>query len=117
MGLIFLFFSPYPASSQQPAANRDSLGSHLSIQDKWLSSDKAFHFASSAFMTAGGFYFLHQEQKIECDKSLLISAAVSLAFGIGKEIYDRRHPKHVASWKDVAADVAGIGVAILILKR
>jgi uncharacterized protein YfiM (DUF2279 family) len=101
----------------EPQANGDSSASRLPIQDNWLSSDKAFHLASSAFLTAGGFYFLHQEQEVERAKSLLISASVSLVIGIGKEIYDRRKPKHVASWKDLAIDVAGIGIAIFILKQ
>jgi len=106
-----------PVAGQEALASRDSLTSRLHIQDDWLTSDKAFHFASSAFITAGGFYVLHQEQDVERDKSLLISAGVSLAIGIGKEIYDRKNPKHVASWKDLVADILGIGVALLILQR
>jgi uncharacterized protein YfiM (DUF2279 family) len=106
-----------PAASQQAQVSRDSLTNPLHTQDKWLASDKAFHLASSAFIASGGFYLLHQEQHVERDKSLLISASVSLVIGIGKEIYDRKNPKHVASWKDLAADVAGIGIAILILKQ
>jgi len=106
-----------PAASQQTAADKDTSSSRIPVQDAWLASDKAFHLASSAFLAAGGFYFLHEEQNLERDKSLLISASVSLAIGIGKEIYDRRHPRHVASWKDLVADLAGIGLTILILKQ
>lgn len=95
----------------------DSLISRLRIKDGWLANDKAAHFAGSAFITAGGFYFLRQEQDVDRDKSLLLSGSVALVIGIGKEIYDRRRPQHVASWKDVVADVAGIGVALLILRR
>jgi len=115
--LFSLFDSNALASDKKLASSPDSLNKKLAITDNWLSEDKAFHLASSAFITAGGFYFLHQEQDVEREKSLLISAGVSLAIGIGKEIYDRGKPKHVASWKDLVADVVGIGVAMLILRQ
>jgi len=105
------------AAGQEALASRDSLTSRPHIQDDWLASDKAFHFAGSAFITAGGFYFLHQEQNVERDKSLLISASVALAIGIGKEIYDRRHSGRHASWKDLLVGVAGIGMTMLILQE
>lgn len=85
--------------------------------DRWLAEDKAGHFASSAFVTAAGFYWLHQERDADRSKSLLLSAGVALGVGIVKEMYDRRHPPHVASWKDLVADLAGIGAAVLALRR
>jgi len=115
--LLSIFDNDALANDKKPASPPDSLSYQSKMRDKWLAEDKAFHFASSAFITAGGFYFLHQEQNVERDKSLLLSAGVSLAIGIGKEIYDRGKSKHVASWKDLVADVAGIGLAILILKQ
>jgi len=116
ISLILLLMCELVIGQEIPAGN-DSLVIGSQQNDDWLSSDKATHFVSSAFITAGGFYFFHQEQNVECDKSLLISASVTLAIGIGKEIYDRKNPKHVASWKDLVADIAGIGLAFLILKR
>jgi len=115
--LLSLFDNNTFAGDKTPTASPDSLNKKLAIRDNWLAEDKAFHLASSAFITAGGFYFLHQEQDVERDKSLLISAGVSLAFGVGKEIYDRGKPNHAASWKDLVANVAGIGLSLLILKR
>ncbi len=115
--LLSLFGNDALASDKKSLASPDSLNKKLAINDNWLTEDKAFHLASSAFITAGGFYFLHREQEVEHDKSLLISAGVSLAFGIGKEIYDRGKPNHVASWKDLVAGVFGIGVAVIMLKQ
>ena len=115
--LLSLFSTGGLASDKKQMPSPDSLNTKSTVRDKWLANDKAFHLASSAFITAGGFYFLHQEQNVKHDKSLLVSAGVSFAIGIGKEIYDRRRPKHVASWKDVVADLGGIGIAFLILKR
>lgn len=115
--LLSLFGNDAAASDKKPASSPDSLNNQSTIRDRWLAEDKAFHFASSAFITAGGFYFLYQEQDVARDKSLLISVGVSLAIGIGKEIYDRGKPNHVLSWKDLVADVAGIGVAMIILRH
>lgn len=98
-------------------AVKDTLSSRPGIDDRWLAEDKAAHFASSAFVTAAGFYWLRQEQDIDRSRSLLLSGSAALVLGIGKEIYDRRHPRHVGSWKDLLADVAGIGVALLVLGR
>ena len=97
-------------------AQQDSLRPRVPAGDRWLASDKASHLASCAFLTAGGFYFLHQEQDVARRQSLLLAGGVAFAMGIGKELYDRRHPPHVASWKDLLADVVGIGVAVLILR-
>lgn len=106
-----------PVIGQEIPASNDSLAIGSQQKDGWLSTDKAAHFAVSAFITAGSFYVLHQEQGFERDKSLLLSAGLALAFGIGKEIYDRRNSKQGASWNDLAADVVGIGVAVISLRQ
>lgn len=120
IGLTLLIFwlSPIVAPAQSATAVRDSLADRMVDHDEWLAEDKAFHLASSAFLTAGGFYFFHQEQDVERNKNLRAAAGVALVLGIAKEVYDKRHPdKHVASWKDLAADAAGIAASVLILSQ
>jgi hypothetical protein len=42
----------------------------------------------------------------------LVAAGMALAVGIGKEVYDIRRTGF--DWGDVVADVAGIGIALLL---
>lgn len=43
-------------------------------------------------------------------------SSVPLGFGVGKEIYDRKSKKGHASFKDLVADILGIGLAALIIE-
>ena len=42
-----------------------------------------------------------------------LAAIITLAIGIGKEIYDKVTNKGCAEWKDLIADVIGIIIGIL----
>lgn len=48
-----------------------------------------------------------------CGCSHLGATAVALAFGIGKEIYDKFAPGHSASWHDIICDLVGIAIGNL----
>lgn len=42
-----------------------------------------------------------------------VAALITLAIGIGKEVYDKVSGKGCAEWKDLLADVVGILIGIL----
>jgi len=79
-------------------------------QGSWLAADKELHFAGSLAIAAS--------LRVE-GRSRETSVAAAFGAGIVKEIYDvtlkPRRLKRGASWKDLAADLAGTlaGVAIV----
>jgi len=79
-------------------------------QGSWLAADKELHFAGSLAVAAS--------LRIE-GQSRRAAAAAAFGAGIVKEIYDAtlkpRRLKRGASWKDLAADLAGAlaGVAVV----
>lgn len=42
-----------------------------------------------------------------------VAALITLAIGIGKEVYDKLSGKGCAEWEDLVADVVGILIGIL----
>lgn len=42
-----------------------------------------------------------------------VAGLVTLAIGVGKEVYDKVSGKGCAEWKDLAADVVGIIIGVL----
>ena len=79
-------------------------------QGGWLAADKELHFAGSLAIAAS----LRIEGR---DRKTAIAA--SFGAGIAKEIYDAtlkpRRLKRGASWKDLAADLAGALAGVLIV--
>ncbi|TMQ49384.1 MAG: hypothetical protein E6K75_00095 [Candidatus Eisenbacteria bacterium] len=79
-------------------------------QGSWLAADKELHFAGSLAVAAS--------LRIE-GQSRRTAVAAAFGAGIVKEIYDAtlkpRRLKRGASWKDLAADLAGAlaGVAVV----
>ena len=79
-------------------------------QGPWLAADKELHFAGSLAVAAS--------LRIE-GQSRRTAVAAAFGAGIVKEIYDAtlkpRRLKRGASWKDLAADLAGAlaGVAVV----
>ncbi len=85
------------------------------IKDRWLAKDKADHFVTSAFLTGMGFYAARQEMDYSLSASKNVGIGFSLSLGIAKEIYDGTSQRGIASWKDLVADVLGIGFGYLLI--
>lgn len=83
--------------------------------DEWLGKDKFDHALVSAGLVAAQFYFLRQELAMQATPSRQIAASSALALGLAKEIYDKASGRGTPSWKDLLADVVGIGVAVLLV--
>ncbi|MFQ5752684.1 MAG: hypothetical protein ACE5HI_11870 [bacterium] len=85
-------------------------------KDPWLGEDKIQHFFASAFITGFGFLIMREPLDSSKNNSIYFGSGVSISLGIGKEIYDWRSKKGHASYKDLIADILGIGCAVLIIK-
>ena len=86
-------------------------------RDPWLAVDKYRHLMASALLVGIISDVLRVEGNQPRDRAVGIGVSITLSLGIGKELYDRSHPGHVASWRDLAADLAGIAVGILCFAR
>ena len=83
--------------------------------DRWLSADKAKHFFTSAFVQSASFSAF-REVRVSRKGSLIGATAMSAAVGVGKELYDRKFGGD-PSFRDLAADGAGILAATVLLRR
>ena len=111
--LLALAMLPRPASAQADGVE-PYRPSRLLLSSKdqgpWLAADKELHFAGSLAIAAS--------LRVE-GRSRRTSLSVTLGVGVVKEIYDAAlKPKRMgrgASWKDLAADLAGAlaGVALV----
>jgi len=83
--------------------------------DAWLGKDKFDHAIMSAGMVAAQFYFFRQELDWMAPKSRQFAAGSTLLSGIAKEIYDKASRRGTPSWKDLLADLIGVGVAVVLV--
>lgn len=84
------------------------------VVDRWLAPDKAKHLAVSACL-AGLFYQSGRHfMGLGAGDSRQTASVATLAIGISKEIRDRGHPGSSASWRDLAADGAGVLAGLLV---
>jgi uncharacterized protein YfiM (DUF2279 family) len=79
-------------------------------EDRWFAMDKFWHFSAS-FATVGAAYHLGAN-RIKFSEPLSTGLALggTLTLGVTKELCDLAGPEKHFSWKDLAADAAGIGV-------
>ncbi len=85
------------------------------LADSWFAKDKADHFVTSAFLTGLGYYAANKELNKSDPAAKNLAVGFSLSLGILKEVYDEKSRKGTASWKDLAADVLGVGIGYLII--
>ncbi len=83
--------------------------------DPWLAKDKARHFFGSFFITGLNIQLLRRGG-MELNSSRKIAAGISFSIGLGKEIRDSRQKNNIFSVPDLVADMAGIGLALLLIR-
>jgi len=78
--------------------------------DRWFAMDKFWHFSAS-FATVGAAYHLGANRiKLSSPWPTSLALGGTLTLGVTKELCDLAGPSRHFSWKDLAADAAGIGV-------
>ncbi len=81
--------------------------------DAWLGRDKLLHFAVSAVVQGAAYSAFRRDARyaVAAQRASLVTVAV----GVGKELYDARHPaRHTASWRDLAWDGIGGAAATVV---
>jgi uncharacterized protein YfiM (DUF2279 family) len=82
--------------------------------DRWLGRDKAAHFALSLALTGYSHHLLRYEQQKSGSYSRNASMVITLGWGISKEARDGHSPGNHFCFKDLAADLAGLGAGLLM---
>lgn len=89
-------------------------------KDTWTGFDKWQHFSFSLLMTVQSGYILSHEHGVfqtPDRQNRMISAGISLSFGVFKECLDmRRKPSGFFSWKDLVMDMGGTLTGMWILR-
>lgn len=93
-----------------------SQGGEYDLRDSWFGRDKLKHLSSSFVLTTTGYYVQTRMVDFSETKSLGCAGLVTISLGLGKEFRDRRKPSGLFSYRDLLADVAGAGLAILFIK-
>ncbi len=83
--------------------------------DRWLAPDKARHLLASAFLCGAAFWTLHHHLEQSSRTSLKTAVLFTFSLGAAKEIRDSFAVKGCSSWKDLAADLAGIILGGILL--
>jgi len=106
--------SPFAHAQPVKHALNDSKQS-LHEADKWLASDKVKHFSVSCLLVIAG--KIGSKEVLKFDRTASSTSAVGSALLIGfvKEVIDDLNPNNIFSLKDLAADLLGIALALLLL--
>jgi uncharacterized protein YfiM (DUF2279 family) len=89
----------------------------LKVCDRWFAWDKVEHFGISAFLSATSYKILRDFYNNHKESALYFSGGLTFSLGLGKEVYDQKKPNGKFSYKDLVADVLGIGIGLLIATR
>lgn len=89
----------------------------LTVSDRWLAQDKLEHLVVSAFLSGVSYSVFRDFYRNSQESSMSFSVSLSLSAGLGKEFLDLRTPRGRFSFKDLAADLVGISVGLLIATR
>jgi uncharacterized protein YfiM (DUF2279 family) len=89
--------------------------SQSAAPDRWFAPDKVRHFFTSALLQSLGYGTL-RAMDVEHGSALVGASVVTAAFGIGKELSDRRRG-YGFSGRDLVWDAAGAAAVSALLAR
>ncbi len=101
---------------QENSFSRRAILKSETTNDPWLGKDKLQHFLVSGFLTAYGYVFLNQTVKSPESSATYISTFSVTGLGITKEIYDLKSKKGHPGFKDILANLLGVGTALFFIK-
>ncbi len=85
--------------------------------DPWFGKDKIDHFLASAFLVGFAYHSNRDYFQRRHVPSLNFAVGFSFGIGIGKEIWDKTSRKGTPSYRDLLADLAGVGLGYLIYSQ
>ena len=123
--LIFILYLPGSLFSQNPieSGTADTLRSPQKItqpqfnQDSFYAPDKVQHFLVSGVLTVFGTKLLQNDLNFSKSKGRNFSAGFTFSLGVLKELRDSRQKQNHFCWKDLIADMAGIGMGLVLLNQ
>ena len=87
------------------------------IPDRFFAPDKAQHLMGSLISTVFIYKVFEGSADAGTRESRYLAGGITLSLGISKEIFDSKDPKNHFSWKDLIADIAGIGLGFIIINQ
>ncbi|MBX9929540.1 MAG: hypothetical protein K2X99_11555 [Gemmatimonadaceae bacterium] len=85
--------------------------------DRWFARDKAWHAIAGA-VVQGSAHAALRARGVAYASASRGAAAITLTVSVAKEWYDAQHPlRHDASWRDLAADLAGASAAAVVVRQ
>ena len=123
--ILILFFSVTMVSGQA-VENSDSPGMLYqgisppeapSFIDKMTTPDKAQHFMGSLISTVLIYKICQDPFDMTKSNSKIYATGITLGLGVSKELYDHSRLKGLFSWRDLLADLAGIGVGLILINQ
>jgi uncharacterized protein YfiM (DUF2279 family) len=102
------------SARSRTALELSSLSSDKARTDRWLAMDKFWHLSAS-FVTVGASYHLCAD-RLGVPERMSAGAALggTVALGLTKEFCDLGGDSKHFSWKDLAADAAGIALGYFV---
>jgi putative lipoprotein len=83
--------------------------------DHFFAPDKGRHLIGSFMMTVLGSKISQRRFNLAEQKSIQTAAVISFSIGLGKELRDSMKLRNHFSWKDMAANITGICLGVLVL--
>jgi uncharacterized protein YfiM (DUF2279 family) len=115
---LFLYqISHAENKSEKLFSNESEEADTLKLCDRWLAWDKVEHFGISAYLSIVSYKIYHDFYHNRKETSLYFSSGLTFSLGLGKEVYDEKRPNGKFSYKDLVADVLGIGLGLWIVTR
>ena len=93
------------------------ISSTIFAKTNWLGKDKIMHFGGSAFITYWNYGVSKDIIGNSKKESLIISISLTTLLGVSKETSDKYLKKTFWSWKDIAYDLAGITVGLILINN
>jgi uncharacterized protein YfiM (DUF2279 family) len=122
--LLLLIWSSFLIHvSWADATNKVSLSNNplqsdtLKVSDKWFAWDKVEHLGVSAFLSGVSYRVFRDFYYNKKESSVYFSASLTFSAGLGKEFYDLKTPQGRFSYKDLVADILGVGLGLWIATR
>jgi putative lipoprotein len=84
--------------------------------DAWFGLDKIKHFFMSAFIESVTYSAL-QAARVDHRAALGGAIGVTMAFGVGREVHDKRTPGNIFSVRDLTWDAVGATAGAVLLAQ